>query len=425
MGDGGDGLDRFDRVKRVRKQGGQGDSYQARDRETGEFVFVKELKRSRRRNLVARKRFRREVAAYETVQEVDGLPRLIFANSERWAERDAPLFLALEWIEGVTLGERVRSDGPLTLTETLRCASTVAGALAACHEQDVTHRDIKPDNIMLRAGDALQPVLVDFGLSFNQAELDDVTQVEEIGNRFFRLPEHAAEGNARNHASDVTLLTGVVLFCLTQHAPRVPQDEEGRMPHQRPHQQDALTASASGVQLALLNQLFDRAFDTRLERRVQTARELAHALTDIAAGRPVGEDVASQFEALISDPVRTREAELHGRLQQFMMSAQNAVSRLAGDALTQVQSGWAIDPSDDPPYGEVGLSMSPRVNRGPTPAVTRYRFEARGADVVLVVNDEDVWRGRDPADTALDKAVREEAMRAYVQQAQGGGHGEA
>jgi serine/threonine protein kinase len=74
---------------------------------------------------------------------------------------------------------------------------------------NVTHRDIKPANVALRNDDITKPVLVDFGLSFNDSDADDLTRVgEEVGNRFLRLPEHAF--GERGAASDVAIVIASV-----------------------------------------------------------------------------------------------------------------------------------------------------------------------------------------------------------------------
>ena len=73
---------------------------------------------------------------------------------------------------------------------------------------------------------------MDFGLSFNDAEEDDLTRVgEEVGNRFLRLPEHATGG--RGAASDVTQLAGILIYSVSGCEPRVLLDKEYKMPHQR------------------------------------------------------------------------------------------------------------------------------------------------------------------------------------------------
>uniref|UniRef100_UPI0018F08DA6 protein kinase domain-containing protein n=1 Tax=Vibrio cholerae TaxID=666 RepID=UPI0018F08DA6 len=70
--------------------------------------------------------------------------------------------IAMEYVEGITLGSRLKSSS-LTPEETLDIAVQIATALSAAHDAKVVHRDIKPDNVILRP-DGLVKVL-DFGLA--------------------------------------------------------------------------------------------------------------------------------------------------------------------------------------------------------------------------------------------------------------------
>jgi serine/threonine protein kinase/tetratricopeptide (TPR) repeat protein len=77
--------------------------------------------------------------------------------------QDGPIhFIATEFVDGITLRDRMRS--PLELKDSLRIVIQIAEALAAAHEAGVVHRDIKPENIMLRRRDQIVKVL-DFGLA--------------------------------------------------------------------------------------------------------------------------------------------------------------------------------------------------------------------------------------------------------------------
>ena len=77
-------------------------------------------------------------------------------------QEDSTHYIATEFIDGVTLRERMRSS-PMSLSEALDVAAQIASALAAAHEAGIVHRDIKPENVMLRA-DGYAKVL-DFGLA--------------------------------------------------------------------------------------------------------------------------------------------------------------------------------------------------------------------------------------------------------------------
>ena len=75
---------------------------------------------------------------------------------------DSTPFIVTEFIEGSTLRERMRVQ-PLVLGEVLNVAVQIAGALTAAHANGIVHRDVKPDNIILRS-DGIAKVL-DFGLA--------------------------------------------------------------------------------------------------------------------------------------------------------------------------------------------------------------------------------------------------------------------
>jgi len=159
---------------------------------SGRHAFIKTLRRPNSRH--ARGRFRREVAAYETLAGL-GPPALIEHNAEFWEDGRTPLYMAIEYIDGPTLLALVRESGPASVGDAFACLRKLAAVLQRVHQNGVVHRDIKPANVVLRGADITQPVFVDFGLSFNSDGDDDLTRVgEEIGNRFLRLPEHSTGG---------------------------------------------------------------------------------------------------------------------------------------------------------------------------------------------------------------------------------------
>src|ERR1041385_6901213 len=77
-------------------------------------------------------------------------------------ETDSRRFIAMEFVEGETLRERMEAR-PLKLSEAVRIATQTASALAAAHDAGIIHRDIKPDNIMIRRDGIVK--LLDFGLA--------------------------------------------------------------------------------------------------------------------------------------------------------------------------------------------------------------------------------------------------------------------
>ena len=124
--------------------GGMGSVWRARDRATGEHVAVKLL----------RGPARDEAAILEAVA-APGVVRYV-------AHGDT--FLAMEWLDGVDLGRALATRG-IAMAEAVALAARVAAILAPLHARGIVHRDVKPSNLLLVAGDPARVTLVDFGIA--------------------------------------------------------------------------------------------------------------------------------------------------------------------------------------------------------------------------------------------------------------------
>ena len=103
-------------------------------------------------------RFGREAATLEKLGEThDQIPRLYAYFSE-----DDQFYLVTEWIAGQTLSQKVQSEGPQSESAVKQIVADLLDVVAYVHRQGIVHRDIKPDNVILRRPDG-KPVLIDFG----------------------------------------------------------------------------------------------------------------------------------------------------------------------------------------------------------------------------------------------------------------------
>ena len=127
------------------------------------------------------------------------------------------VFFVMAYIEGETLGERVRARGPLSAAEGARVLREIGWALAYAHLRGIVHRDVKPDNILLERG-ANRALVTDFGIA-GAVSTDDAIDANYIrGTAHFLSPEQAM-GQPTDGRSDIYSLGVVGYYALTGRLP--------------------------------------------------------------------------------------------------------------------------------------------------------------------------------------------------------------
>jgi len=124
------------------------------------------------------------------------------------------VFFVMAYVEGETLGERLRGKGPLTPNEAARMLQEVAWALGYAHGRGVVHRDIKPDNIMLERGSG-RAIVMDFGIA---GAATSASGGEVLGTAQYISPEQA-NGDPVDGRSDLYSLGAVAFLALTGRLP--------------------------------------------------------------------------------------------------------------------------------------------------------------------------------------------------------------
>jgi serine/threonine-protein kinase len=138
---------------------------------------------------------------------------------------DGDSFIVMELLEGFSLGDRIKSEGSLSIPRATHIALQLADGLAAAHARGIIHRDLKPDNIFLipRGGDPDFVKILDFGLAKlsgpSQAMSHQTKTGSLLGTPHYMAPEQAENVKKVDHRADVYSLGCIVFQMLTGRVP--------------------------------------------------------------------------------------------------------------------------------------------------------------------------------------------------------------
>jgi eukaryotic-like serine/threonine-protein kinase len=275
--------------------GSMGSVYRARQAAVGRDVALKIVRRDRAYDPETKARFEREARAVSLLKSPHTVTAFDFGEAE-----DGSWFLALEMLEGETLGERLRRERRLHWSEALRFAGEALKSLAEAHAQGIIHRDLKPDNLFLArthdpSGAHEHCKILDFGIAkwVREDENAPVDQLETLAGTVFGTPRYMspeqAQGGPLDARSDLYSL-GVLLFqMLAGRAPFIDDDAVVVMAKHIKNAPPELEEVAPGVEIpAPIEAVVRRALEKLPENRPATAEQMLSELEQaLAASRAV------------------------------------------------------------------------------------------------------------------------------------------
>jgi hypothetical protein len=190
------------------------------------------------------------------------------------------VFFVMEYIPGETLGERIRREGPVGVTEGTRILREIAWALSHAHGRGVIHRDIKPDNILLEAGTG-RSLVTDLGIA--HAEGSVVSGA--AGTPHYMAPELLA-GGTPSAASDLYALGVTAWVLFTGRRPFEGMGGAALLAQQSATPTPDLHRSAPRLPPSLAAAI-DRSLTREPQDRWGSAEEFARALSGSEALRPM------------------------------------------------------------------------------------------------------------------------------------------
>jgi eukaryotic-like serine/threonine-protein kinase len=203
-------LDRYE-VGRLLGAGGMAEVFEGRDRLLARRVAIKVLQAQFARDPSFLIRFKREAQAAASLSH----PNIVGVYDT--GTEDGTHFIVMEFVDGRTLKEVIRAEGPLYPERAAEICADVCSALAAAHARGLIHRDIKPGNVMLTPEGKVK--VMDFGIA-RATTSETITQTAAVvGTAQYISPEQA-QGQAVDYRSDLyslgcclyEMLTGTVPF---------------------------------------------------------------------------------------------------------------------------------------------------------------------------------------------------------------------
>jgi serine/threonine-protein kinase len=345
--------DRYEIIRRL-GAGGMGAVYLARHRLMDRLCAVKVLAAGQHRDQEALQRFTREAQNASRIVHPNVCTVYDFGTTD-----DGVAYLAMEYLEGRTLGAILAEQKRLPLDRAIRLTRAIAAGLDAAHELGIVHRDLKPDNVMVLAtktGEAVK--LVDFGIAKalqKEPEGGVTAPGVVIGTPDYMAPEQFA-GDPLDPRADIYSL-GVIFFRMTT----------GSLPHLGESARDTLTRRLTEPPRPLAEAAPDSMFPEGLQavvtrvlarrpvERYPTAGGFGTALVELFTGPleiatmpTVRLDTAT---APVAQPAPKRRGVLvavGGAVGAAVIAAVVMLRPSLGNSATPADTAVALDPAPPP-----------------------------------------------------------------------------
>jgi serine/threonine protein kinase len=318
-------------------RGGMGFVYAAHHEDTDEVVAVKMLSFGFADDENFRNRFSLEI---ETLKQLhhDGIVEIF-----GFGEQDGTLFYSMELVDGPSLHDTLKSEGPVVWRDVVRMTIDICHALKHAHDRGVIHRDLKPSNLIVSPSGSVK--LVDFGIArlFGSAQLTADHAV--VGTADYMSPEQA-EGQRPTVRSDLYSL-GAVMYALLSGKPPFSSPSIVQVIHKLRHDPPPSLLDAKLDVPRELNHIVEQLLSKNPDDRVPTPLAVIHRLQAMlqaldsklpsASQHPVVDITNTNAGATYSDDTPT------GEFTRGEVDEDNSPTLLQPTMQGQYQTGAAAD----------------------------------------------------------------------------------
>ena len=257
-------------------RGGMAEVYLAHDQLLDRRVAVKLLFPELAQDGSFVERFRREARA------AAGLNHHNIVSVYDFGEDDGSYYIVMEYVDGPTLRDIIRSEGPLEPARAAEVGADVAAALAVAHQHGVVHRDVKPGNVLLANSVAK---VADFGIARAGDPRESLTMTGAVMGTATYLSPEQAQGHPIDHRSDLYSL-GIVLYEMLAGRPPFSGDSPVAIAYRHLSEDPVPPSTHNSAVSPALDATVLRAMAKDPDARYDSADELRAAL--LAAARGAG-----------------------------------------------------------------------------------------------------------------------------------------
>lgn len=187
--------------------------------------------------------------------------------------------IAMEYIDGVTLDEKVKKNGRLPISESLRIISDVLAILEAAHQKDIYHRDIKPGNIMIDRDGNVK--IIDFGIAKGKSDPNLTVTGTACGTPAYMAPEQFTPTENINYALVDIYAAGITLFHLLTGKLPFEGENEFILRDAKLHSEPAKPRKLNPEIPKELEAIILKSLQKKPENRFKSASEMQEALTTL------------------------------------------------------------------------------------------------------------------------------------------------
>ncbi|MDO4400559.1 MAG: Stk1 family PASTA domain-containing Ser/Thr kinase [Coriobacteriia bacterium] len=266
--------------------GGMAEVYRAQDTVLGRIVAVKVMLPQYAADTDFTRRFRQEAASAANLQS----PYIV--NVYDWGQDEGTYYIVMEYVRGGDLKTAIRERGAINQRKVAEIASQACQALSVAHGQDIVHRDVKPQNIMVQPDGNVK--MMDFGIARAKNSMKSQTS-SVLGTAHYISPEQA-QGKELTAASDIYSLGVCMYEAITGQLPFDGPDAVSVAMKQVNEQPKPLHEIFPNVE-PVLEAIVLRAMEKDPHKRFATALDMRHVLNDFLAGRARGRAAAAAILA--------------------------------------------------------------------------------------------------------------------------------